>query len=281
MEKIIIDSHSHLGVGFKGRIATPDEYMIVKEKYNISLSLLMPQPILNREKRNILLFDDINMNTYNIICNSPLKDSSFFIPMISPIYMDASHIERYIELYHPVAFKIHYKSDFSFPEIICNDIIKLLKKYDIPLIVHTDYSPQNNDLKGKNKNLNSSLKWFRFFIKNNIKGYLTHGARLNKEVMREINKCDNVVIGVGPDLLLQNYSESDLEINTEYLKCLHDNVNPKNLLFDVDYNWNLTSENDFDYDSLYRINMLWNSDEANLILGDNSKKFFKIKIKER
>ena len=49
--RLIIDSHSHIGVGFNNRIATIEEYQIIKDKLNITISLLMPQPILNNLPR--------------------------------------------------------------------------------------------------------------------------------------------------------------------------------------------------------------------------------------
>ena len=267
MSNLIIDSHSHIGVGYEGRIAYPEEYEMIKKKNNIDISLLMPQPLLNKDDfRCFEMIDKANKETFEIINNSALRDSSYFVPMISPIYMGPNELENYI--------------DFSYPEAISCDIIRIIKKYDIPLIVHTDYAVDDSSLKNRMKNLNSAIKWFDFFLKNEIKGYLTHGARLNNEVLRRINNYDNIVIGVGPDLLLQQYSETGLEDNTEYLRCLYDYVDPRRLLFDVDYNWNIDGNGNLDFDSIDRIKKYWSEEDSQLILGENSREFFKIKIKE-
>lgn len=60
--------------------------------------------------------------------------------MIHP-YLDlVSQIEEYKEKYNPAAFKIHGTGSGIEPQKISVEIINALRKCDIPLIFHTDYS---------------------------------------------------------------------------------------------------------------------------------------------
>lgn len=277
----IIDSHSHLGLGMDDKLATIDDYKRLRSALGITFSLLMPQPILDKTiPRSELLFDEINNNIYAEIEKN--NDNSFsFVPMVSPIYTSAKKLEEYIELYNPLALKIHMKSDNSNPDLISNDWIRIIKKYDLPLIVHTDYSKGNKSNKEILKNLNSSLKWMVFFQRNDIKGYLTHGARLNRFVLDNINKSSNILIGIGPDLLLENYSFKCVESKGKYLKTLYDNVDPNKLAFDIDFNWNIGLDGSLDSKSIERLEKYWNSEQLKKILYENSKKLFDIKVKEK
>lgn len=282
---LIIDAHSHLGIGFQNRPATIEEYQKIKDKYNIDYSLIMPNPPqITYTQNHSELINSLNYETYKVISTSVLKDSIFFVPIISPIYTSPSLLERYIEEYNPIALKIHLKVDASYPELISDEIIKILKKYNIPLIVHTDYSPSSNSFKEQLKNLNSAINWLNFFRKNEIKGYLTHGARLNKEVLQDVNGIDNVVIGLGPDFLLDQITPDSLE-QSDYLRTLHDYVDPSKICFDVDYNWNFVnlSTNELDFESIKRLENYWSDKELDYILGCNSNSFFQIekRLKKR
>lgn len=274
MTNLIIDSHSHIGIGFNNRVATTLEYQSIREKLGINISLLMPQPILDN-RRNQSQIDIINSELFKEIETGILKDTAFFIPVVSPIFTSPEILEKYIELYQPLAFKIHLKNDYSYPEIIPQCFTRIIKKHNIPLIVHTDFSDKNISEKDKLKNLNSALSWFKYFKENEIKGYLTHGARLNPYVLESINFTENIGIGIGPDVLLEEYPSS-LEQQGRVLDILYNYVNPDRLFFDLDYNWNLTKQNNLELGSINRVKSIWNEDDQRLILGENSNEFFGI-----
>lgn len=274
MQTKIIDAHSHIGLGYNNEYSTIEEYKKVKEALGIEYSFLMPQPIFSKNKNQEEL-DRLNINVFKLINESDIKDKLFFIPMISPIYTSPYILESYIEIYQPVALKIHFKNDYSSPDLISDEWISIIKKHNIPLIVHTDYSASNNNERDKLKNLNSALKWFQFFSRTGIKGYLTHGARLNQYVLENINKTENIRIGLGPDLLLSSQPHTTEQSN--YLQVLHDYVDPNKLIYDVDYNWNRNKDTgDFDLDSFKRIEDMWNIKEQEQILRTNSIEFFGI-----
>ena len=274
MQTKIIDAHSHIGLGYNNEYSNIEEYKMVREALGIEFSFLMPQPIFTNNKNQEEL-DRLNNNVFKIINESDIKNKLFFIPMVSPIYTKPYILETYIEIYQPIALKIHFKNDYSSPELITEEWISIIKKYNIPLIVHTDYSKSNNNEKDKLKNLNSALKWFQFFNRTGIKGYLTHGARLNQYVLENINMTDNIKIGLGPDLLLSSQPHTTEQMN--YLKILHDYVDPTKLIYDVDYNWNRNKDTGLiDLGSVKRIEDMWDTKEQEQILRTNSIEFFGI-----
>lgn len=275
MSNLIIDSHSHIGIGFNHSVATLEEYKKIQDLLNIDLSLLMPQPILYEKTKNQELLDKINSSLYQEISLSSINEKVFFIPMVSPIYTPSYVLEKYIEHYQPIAFKIHLKNDSSHPDIIPESFTKTIKRKGIPLIVHTDYSKTTDSEKDRLKNLNSALSWFNYFKKNEIKGYLTHGARLSPYVLEQVNFEEGIGIGIGPDILLSQFPSS-LEQSSDFLTTLYNYVNPERLFFDIDYNWNLDQSNNLEINSITRIKSLWNVQEQNMILGENSNEFFGI-----
>ncbi len=275
-EMRIIDSHSHIGKGFIDTPATIEEYEVVRKHFSITTSLLMPQPIMDSKiERSTELFMKINEDVSKQISGCAIKDSIHFIPIFSPVYMSPKELEELIEIYQPKALKVHYKNDDSHPWLISEGHIKVLLKHDIPLIVHTDYSPNRGNYKDDLKNMNSGLEWYQFLTWKGLRGYLTHGARLNREVLDKVNKADNIVIGMGPDMMLQDYAVSGLE-QRNYLETLYNQVDPSKLVFDLDYNWNLNKNNELEYGSIDRLGEFYKEDELRLILGKNSERFFKI-----
>ena len=108
MQTKIIDAHSHIGLGYNNEYSNIEEYKMVREALGIEFSFLMPQPIFTKTKNQKEL-DRLNNNVFKIINESDIKNKLFFIPMVSPIYTKPYILETYIEIYRPVALKIHFK----------------------------------------------------------------------------------------------------------------------------------------------------------------------------
>ena len=113
--------------------------------------------------------------------------------------------------------------------------------------------------------------------KNKIKGYLTHGARLNKDVFLKINNSKYVVIGLGPDILLNSKEYNLVEQQGDFLTIIHDNVDPNKILFDVDFRWNTCNE-ELDKNAIHRIKNIWQQKDVNKILYTNALKFFNLNL---
>lgn len=145
---------------------------------------------------------------------------------------------------------------------------------------HTDYSSKSNTPIDILYQANEPRKWINILLKNNIRAYLTHGCRLDEESAKIINDNKNqFLVGIGPDILLNNEPERLTENSDNYLKDLFKIFNIDFLSFDIDYNWNYTDRISYTYDceQLSRIKKII-SDESDLkkVLKNNSKSFFKL-----
>lgn len=177
---------------------------------------------------------EINQYYFNQIKNIKTKTKLFFVPMIHPRLDTPEYIEKMILEMDPIAIKVHSVGTASSPNDINEETLKILKKYNIPLIVHTDYD--NGKFK-ENEGLSravqkaSPIDWFNFFENNKIKGVLNHGATLNLEVFNKVNTSKYVMIAIGPDgYLNSNYGrfqiKKDIYDQLGYLGVLKKYVNP-------------------------------------------------------
>ena len=220
-------------------------------------------------------FIKVNYDLYNLINNKTSNDLKLlFIPAIHPVLDDAYELEKLIEVTDPVALKIHGIGSGVGPDDVSKEIINIIKKYNLPLILHTDRD--NGNTKDETmvyvRNINDSKKWAEFLIKNEIFGTLNHGASLNKETFDLANKSEFIKIALGPDLVscldnnrLEKNCNKDYKI---YLKELRDNLNSKKIIFDTDYNWNTLIGDD--YDSTNRVKEIFiNKEEQDNIFYKN------------
>lgn len=54
-----------------------------------------------------------------------------------------------------------------------------------------------------------------------------------------------------------------------YLKYIRENLHWSKIIYDADFNWNVTNPNSLDYDSVLRIKEIFGDFESSKILGDN------------
>lgn len=138
-------------------------------------------------------------------------------------------------------YKIHGVASYSGPEDIPTFFIDYLRDTRKPLVVHTDYNSNLSGLKKWNFERNSSLNWTDFAIRNNIRLYLTHGARLCQETFKKIENNPNFLVGIGPDIALsKDPARLQSRVNSEkdYLDVLIKQITRIKLAFDIDYPWN-------------------------------------------
>ncbi len=305
----IIDAHSHIGSDLyfgKGKL---EEYIQFCKKIGITESLLMPQPncfyVINGKKipcvswtfdGNKMIYntyDGKNINPYKYLnyyyyCElKKIKNhKSHFIPLIHPVLDRIEYIEELITKIRPKALKIHGMGSGVSPEDISEELIVLLKKYNIPLIVHCEYDSRksNNYEIGKKilKTKNSAFNWANLFVNKGLKGVLTHGAGIDRRVLQLLrnNKGKNIMIGIGPDLFISylRYKFDNYESQEEYLELIKRYVPIDKIVFDVDYDWNIVPTDNngrIDEEVVRRIKKVWSSEvEQNKIFYDNSRKFF-------
>lgn len=203
-----------------------------------------------------------------------------YIPAINLYFDTPEYLEELISQ-KPLGLKIHGISTGLYDLNKINiELLNIISHSDIPLVIHTDYSSKSNTPIDILYQANEPRKWINILLKNNIRAYLTHGCRLDKESAKIINDNKNqFLVGIGPDILLNNEPERLTENSDNYLKDLFKIFNIDFLSFDIDYNWNYTDRISYTYDceQLSRIKKII-SDESDLkkVLKNNSKSFFKL-----
>lgn len=295
-------------------VPTLDKYQKLASKNNIGITLFSPctsPEIINKDSKEVerfIVWNYINgkykyyhefcdsngkiyklpleNNPYEIInykINEYLQDYSdyYFVPAINLMFDTQEYISDLIMKGVP-AFKCHGISvGLDSFDKIDKRLLKLLSKYDIPLVIHTDYSRNDRSPIEKLYRTNSPLEWIKLLRKYDIRGYLVHGCRLSIECANILEKCKGqFMAGISPDLLLNNEQER-LFINTDdYLKSLLDMYSDDVLCFDIDYGWNVEKRNsrEIDMNQLERISKLFTNDvQKQKILRKNSENFFKVK----
>lgn len=203
-----------------------------------------------------------------------------YIPAINLYFDTPEYLEELISQ-KPLGLKIHGISTGLYDLNKINiELLNIISHSDIPLVIHTDYSSKSNTPIDILYQANEPRKWINILLKNNIRAYLTHGCRLDKESAKIINDNKNqFLVGIGPDILLNNEPERLTKNSDNYLKDLFKIFNIDSLSFDIDYNWNYTDRISYTYDceQLSRIKKII-SDESDLkkVLKNNSKSFFKL-----
>ena len=152
-------------------------------------------------------------------------------------------------------FKIHGIACGVNPKDIDEEFFRLLEKHNIKILVHTDYSKEDNIL-----SQNSAMNWLDVLQKYKIRTYLAHAVRLDDKAIDIVNNDYRYIVGLGPDQLLgkngQNYVDTDC-----FLDYCFSKFDENKIVFDIDYPWNLQDKEDY--------NLEWNSvDRVKEILGE-------------
>lgn len=315
---MIIDTHSHIGKDFYFKESKLSSYDDFCNKNNIDIGFLMPMPwpvykkdsteicslvwehenyslihyykLINNgqnlEKKIVTSnpYKEVNEYYYNLIKNSNTKTKIKFIPLLHGVLDEPKYLDELIKNTKPIAVKFHGFSGCFFKDDIKFDLIEILKYYDIPVILHTSVYNYNDGYGIGTKfwrNKCSPKDWIDFLIKNELRGVLNHGACLDYDVINMINKSNNIMIGLGPDLdiSLDPYkvaiSKEDY-LKESYLELLKKMACSEKILFDLDYNWNLDGKGNLDYGSIERINKVWSYSDSERILFKNAKAFYKL-----
>ncbi len=234
----------------------------------------------------------INMNRYLLgrarSENARLGESIFhFVPLFHPKLDNKANIEEFLNDPLTVAVKVHGIATHTSPADMPAWAPKLLSRYDKPFFFHTDYQKSTytrSRAEGDIASANSAIKWAGWVAKNGTRAYLAHGARLDLGVasMMEKSGKEDLVVGVGPDLLL-NHERERLAKDVNYLTALLDMFPSKRVLFSSDFAWNITpnSEEVCDWDSKRRvvegaIGLGIEEKEIEGILMGNAVRFFKL-----
>ena len=187
----------------------------------------------------------------------------YFCAKIHPLLDEPSYVKELLENPYVIGLKLNGLATHTDPSLVPQWLINLIKKYNKPLFVHTDYL-KNGKIWRKNKKLsnlirkNSAYSWVLWAKYNNIKTYLAHGIRLDPRAAEIVNNSENMIVGLGPDLLLEREDERlyiDL-YGKKYLDVLFQLLNEDKVVFSTDYAWNVKKRDlweNLDWETISRI----------------------------
>ena len=296
MSNLVIDSHSHVGKDIFHGESTIDGYIDFAKKSRINVAVIMgvPSPCIDLKDPSTRFmywkFNGINMEFYgkknpfsemNYELNELLKEKSsdalqlLFVPTFHPILDEIEQFEKMLVITDPVAIKIHGIGSGVGPDDISQDYIELIKKYELPVIVHVDcdFGKGSQSLQYV-RNINRAILWAKFFERNKIKGILNHGASLDLDTFELVNNSDYLRIALGPDKIAcidNNRLFFDCQSDyKEYLRFLKKHLDTSKILYDTDYNWNKMKGQVDDYESVERVKEIFgNGSDAADILSNN------------
>lgn len=294
LNDFVIDSHSHIGNDIFHGESTIDGYIDFAKKSHINVGILMgvPSPCSDLSNPNSRFmswkFNGTNMDFFgeknpfsdvNYKLNRLLEEKSnetlqlLFVPTFHPILDEIDKFEQMLIETDPVAIKIHGIGSGVGPNDINQDYIELIRKYDIPIIVHTDCDFGKGSVSMQYvRNINRAILWAKFCNQNKIKGILNHGASLDIETFKIVNNSDYLKIALGPDLIAcidSNRLYFDCKGDyKEYLMFLKKYLSISKIIYDADYNWNMRKGQLDDYDSVERVKEIFDNG-AEKVLADN------------
>lgn len=323
LNEIIIDGHSHVGNDRcnSRNCITLEDYVSFCAPMNVKVGLIMPVPcpvipedcgnlesgatllswlydseshvVSDYSEDKILQGRDL-INPYQEINEYYRKKVEsfegachrlFYVPMLHPRLDTDDYLEELLRSTHPKALKIHSIGSYSSPKDIRQSYLEIIKKYQVPLIVHTDF---NNGRYDNNPGLEKAVSfsgpedWFDFFEFNGIKGTLNHGAALSLDVLNKVNDSNLVKVALGPDLHLCELSRLNVpeKVYADYgfLGTLKLYLNPDKIIFDIDYDYNSDSKGNYDTFSVERVKQTWNSEDCLKIFRKNAESHYEIDI---
>ena len=314
VSKIIADGHSHIGIDrfwkIEGKV---EEYITHAKALGITDSILMsvPVPIVSIGNKKVSQVyatineddkDDPRLYYYHEILdvgNYPISPSPYalanellyreiqvrqdqgirlhYVPIVHPYFDSPEYLDLILECYNPIAVKLHGLSAVINPKDIEDSFWEVIRKYNVPLIVHTDIDrSMPYTLFKLMRNLNSPINWIRVLQEQGIRAYLAHGVKLCPYSTKIINECNDFVVGLGPDALLDTMREQ-LFFDEAYLDKLLSSIDADKICFDLDYPWNSLDDSTgiLDWESMSRVKSAGLSvSDVDKILGENAARFF-------
>jgi hypothetical protein len=178
------------------------------------------------------------------------KIKFYFAPKTHPMLDNPNTLVKFLQEPSTIAIKIQGLATHTTPKSIPEWLIELSKRYDKPFIIHTDYldtsiSWINEEMSYLIRN-NSSYMWARWAKEKGVRAYLAHGLRLDPLAADIVNSSDNLIVGLGPDILLEKEQERLVIKNQNYLETLFNLVDENKIAFSTDYRWNVFDRGKWD-----------------------------------
>lgn len=211
----------------------------------------------------------------------------YFAAKVHPILDDHECLEGLLDD-NLVCIKIHGIASHSYPEVFPDWFNEFLRHHNLPILVHTDWyegeigpqlSPHAKALHGLYQK-NSPLSYIRWALKHKLKVCINHGARLHQESIHIINNEPDLMMGYGPDSLLDAEQDRLALPTTDYAATLFEHASPEKVMFSSDYRWNVNGRNqwnDLRWDSIQRISSILDPIDQEKVLSRNAITFFQMK----
>lgn len=278
-----IDTHSHIGVDARNPVPSAlSQYCEYAGKKNIQEALLIGVPNPCYETRDGIYtpinweVEGNNLNVYSELVKSdgshvrgrveanPFSEANkrlesevegasssklklHYIPLVHPILDSQSQLEKTLEK-KPLAIKVKGSAWGVDPRDIPETFFKTAKKYDVPVLVHTDYNASGSTRPDHVMNgAQDPLIWLDLFEKYGNRASLAHGLRLCKESWERVSKTGNqFLVGFGPRLTTRGFRVK--KRHGDYVTDLMDMADPSKLAFDLDYSWNKDDNGEGEWD---------------------------------
>lgn len=280
-----IDAHGHFFKSYLGPESSIDEYLRHAKGLGVVLTVASPgptpeykqdgvlyRPSVWRRVNGIIQYDQQHLDDESRLLDSrpsnqnPYADSNRrLIDVASGLNQNSSLKIKVMPIHHPVldtsdeilgfiydpnviAIKLHGIATFTGPSDVTPEVTKALSQTRKPMIVHTDlYNGDSKTDLAKACNMNHPSLWVDWAIANNVRLLITHGARLSEDAIAKINSHPELFIdGISPDLLIMS-EPGHLEKQTDnFIRDLLTKVNRSQLVFDIDYGWNVYGRGQWD-----------------------------------
>lgn len=281
-----IDAHGHFGPSFLGPQSTMGEYLRQARNINVVATIASPGPtpelqqgsklyrpcmwqitngervyfeqtvskVTGEEVSRISVrenpYHDVNTSLIakvRMVNKKNIGPQVFVMPIYHPILDTKEEVEKLMNSQSTIALKLHGISTFTGPSDVPSEVIDVLKKSNKPIIVHTDtYTGEVTSPIHTAYKMNESLLWVEWARETGVRTLITHGACLSSKAIELARYTDNVMIGIAPDLLIQNEPERLAIDGSKYLSSLIIGATPGKLLFDIDYGWNVIERDRWD-----------------------------------
>jgi|GEM_PF-4045521 len=324
VEQRKIDAHGHFFKSYLGPESPIDEYWNHTEKIGVVYCVASPGPspeyetaqgifrpaiwksdadqhihfvqqLVNQQTGEIIVERPSEENPYAVI-NQRLLDTAaernatheqkiFVMPIHHPTLDRDDEILNLIGRQDVAAIKFHGVAAFAGPKEVRPSVIKALNEKQKPIIVHTDYyAGVTSNLFIQACQLNNPIEWVRWAIDTDVSILITHAARLSREALMLAKGHKNIVIGCAPDILQSSEPDHLFQPTNDYYADLFRMIPSSQIVFDIDYGWNVRERNKWDtndWDMTNRLEVA--AEKTNLknidleaIYFDNASRFFRI-----
>lgn len=277
------DCHSHFFPNAFGPDSDPGLYLNKSAQIGVSRSIISPSPTPRIELKNGTRFPclwkwntrskkfiyvdrtvdhkdeiiseeavmqnpyhDINNKLYYYIEQQSTSTELFMAYLHHPKLDTSDEVESWLRKPIVKAIKIHGISSATSPADVHSYLPFLAKKYNKPLIVHTDYSSRIATPIDRLYSSNNPENWITWALKNHVRLFVTHAARLSISALSQINQNDTLRLGCAPDIVLLNEPNRLVNKSESIYEFVLPRINPQRLLFDIDYGWNVRQRDAWD-----------------------------------